>query len=73
MLPEILIGGEDLAVWHSPNGDYSCPATWDQLRVKLLVVAWWKLVWDPLAIPRHSFFLWLVFREAIVTKYQMSS
>jgi len=39
-LPVILIGGEDLAVWHSPNGAYSCAATWDQLRVKLLVVAW---------------------------------
>jgi hypothetical protein len=68
-LPEILIGGEDLAVWHSPNGAYSCAATWDQLRVKLPVVAWWKLVWHLLAIPRHSFFLWLVIREAIVTKY----
>jgi len=72
-LPEILIGGEDLAVWHSSNGAYSCAATWDQLRVKLPVFAWWKLVWHPLAIPRHSFFLWLFFREAIVTKYQMSS
>jgi len=34
------VGGEDLAVWHSPNGAYFCAATWDQLRVKLLVVAW---------------------------------
>jgi hypothetical protein len=72
-LPEILIGGSDLAVWPSPNNAYSCAATWDQLRVKLPVVAWGKLVWHPLAIPRHSFFLWLVFKEAIMTKYCMSS
>jgi hypothetical protein len=72
-LPEILIRGADLAVWQSSNGAYSCAITWDQLRVKLSVVAWWKLVWHPLAISRHSFFIWLVFREVIVTKYHMSS
>jgi len=72
-LLENLIGGADLAVWHSPNGAYSCTATWDQLRVKLPVVPWWKLVWHPLAILQHFFFLWLVFKDAIVTKYRMSS
>jgi hypothetical protein len=30
-LPKIIIGGADLAVWHSPNSAYSCAATWDQL------------------------------------------
>jgi len=34
-LPEIPLGGADLLVWQSPNGVYSCAATWDQLRVKL--------------------------------------
>jgi hypothetical protein len=43
-LLEIPIGGADLSVWQSPNGVYSCAATCDQLRIKLSVVMWWKLV-----------------------------
>jgi hypothetical protein len=42
-----------------------------QLREIHPVVNWWKLVWFPLAIPRHSFMLWLTFRDALVTKQKM--
>jgi hypothetical protein len=35
-------------------------------------VCWWKVVWCLVAIPRHSFLLWLVFRDALVTKEMMS-
>jgi hypothetical protein len=29
------------------------------------------MVWNPVAIPRHSFLLWLVFRDALITKERM--
>jgi hypothetical protein len=40
--------------------------------VKEPIVCWWKVVWCPVAIPRHSFLLLLVFRDALVTKETMS-
>jgi hypothetical protein len=31
-LPDIQLGGDDLPVWESKNGKYSCPETWEKLR-----------------------------------------
>jgi hypothetical protein len=39
--------------------------------VNFLKVGWHKLVWYPLAIPRHSFFLWLAIRDSLTTKDKM--
>jgi hypothetical protein len=72
-LPEVMLGDVDLPVWSSNNGVYSCASTWDHLRRKKPTIDWWKLVWNSLSIPRHSIFLWLVFKEAIVTKVRMCS
>jgi hypothetical protein len=44
-LREVDIGIEDLPIWNSRNGSYSCVETWEQLRNKKPVVVWWKLVW----------------------------
>jgi hypothetical protein len=70
-LPEVDIGIEDLPIWNSRNGVYSCSETWELLREKQPVVDWWKVVWFSLAIPRHSFLLWLVIRDALITKEKM--
>jgi hypothetical protein len=70
-LPEVDIGVEDLPIWNSRNGVYSCSETWETLREKKPAMDWWKVVWFSLAIPRHSFLLWLVFRDALVTKERM--
>jgi hypothetical protein len=51
---------------------YSCAETWDQLRVKLPIVDWHKVVWFSLA-PKHAFILWLALRDALVTKKKMCS
>jgi hypothetical protein len=45
--------------------------TWDHLRIKQPIAEWWKLVWFFLANPRHSFILWLVFKDALVIKHRM--
>lgn len=72
-LPELMLEDADLPVWSSNNGVYSCASTWDHLRRKKPTIDWWVLVWNSLSIPQHSFFLWLVFKEAIVTKVRMCS
>jgi hypothetical protein len=40
----------------------------DKKKKKRPEVTWFKVVWFPLAIPRHAFMLSLVFRGALVTK-----
>jgi hypothetical protein len=65
------IGGVDIPVWNSRSGQYSCAETRNNLRERHPVVTWWKLVWDPMSIPGHSILLWLVFRDALVTKQRM--
>ncbi|XP_062173652.1 uncharacterized protein LOC133879125 [Alnus glutinosa] len=46
----------------------SLPSRVDFRREKLPTVSWWKTVWFSKAIPRHSFILWLAFRDALPTK-----
>jgi hypothetical protein len=72
-LAEVPIRNADLPVWNSSNGNYSCATTWELLREKCPTVVWWKLVWFSISIPRHSFIIWLVFRDALVTKQRMCS
>jgi len=71
-LPEISIGNEDTPIWKSNNSKFSYSETWNQLRVMLPEVDWFNIVWFPLAIPRHSFILWLTFRDVLTTKDRMS-
>jgi len=70
-LPEVDIGEVDLPVWHSRTGKYACVDTWDFLRTRAPRVKWWRVVWHMVAIPRHSFLLWLVFKDALITKEKM--
>jgi hypothetical protein len=44
---------------------------WETLREKEPTMNWKKIVCFSVAIPWHSFFLWLVFRDAIVTNERM--
>jgi hypothetical protein len=69
---EVEIGATDLPIWNSKSDQYNCADTWELLREKWPVVGWWKLIWFPNAIPRHSFIMWLVFYDALVTKQKMS-
>jgi hypothetical protein len=67
-LPAISIGNIDTPIWKSSNGKFSCSETWNHLRDKYPVVDWYNLVWFSLAIPRHSFILWLTLRDALTTE-----
>jgi hypothetical protein len=68
---EVEIGNSDLPMWRCKKGRYTCAETWDALRKKEVPEKWWKVLWNQVAIPRHSFMLWLVFRDALITKERM--
>jgi hypothetical protein len=70
-LPDIRLGGEDELIWESRNGKYSCADTWENMRSRSQEVTWWKVVWSSMAIPKHSFFLWLLFQNAVITRHKM--
>jgi len=70
-LCDVAIGERDIPVWKTSRRIYSYYETWNCLRTKFTEVAWSHVVWFPLAIPRHAFLLWLVFRGALVTKERM--
>jgi len=58
---EVELGNTDLAVWNAKHGQYTCVDAWDKLREVCPTVGWWKLVWFPSSIPKHSFFFFLYF------------
>jgi len=71
-LHEVQISEADQFIWNSKNEIYSCAETLELFREKKkTVISWYKIVWFPMAIPRSSFILWLVFKDAIVTKLKM--
>jgi hypothetical protein len=70
-LSKVEISNTYLPIWSCKKGYYVCAETWEILRKKEPHVKWWKVVWNPVAIPRHSFLLWLVFRDTLTTKERM--
>jgi len=63
---DVVVGERDILVWKTSRGIYSCSETWNCLRTKFTEVAWSHVIWFPLAISKHAFLLWLVFRGALV-------
>jgi len=72
-LSEVDIGTTDVPIWNLPSGVYKCSKTWDQLRNRQPEVPWSRVIWFPLAIPRHAFMLWLAFKNSLATKDRMLS
>jgi hypothetical protein len=57
----------DKPIWViSKKGIYSIADTWDPIRSKQVEVYWWRLVWFPLAIPRHAFFFMACYEEQFI-------
>jgi hypothetical protein len=55
----------------SKDNKFSSSCTWDALREKQNIVAWYSLVWFPLAIPKHAFLVWLAIKNALATGIRM--
>lgn len=65
-IPWILLRTEDRPVWLlSKNGRYSNHQTWIAIRVNSPIVDWWKVIWFPLAIPKHPFIMWLAIKNRL--------
>jgi hypothetical protein len=61
------LGDRDIPLSVTSNSNsYSSRGTWEELRDKLPIVEWWSLVWFSLAIPKHSFILWLAIKIALL-------
>ncbi|XP_050217749.1 uncharacterized protein LOC126668603 [Mercurialis annua] len=60
---------EDLVVWkHSKNGAFSIQNAWKTFRPATGKVSWWRLIWSPGLVPRHSFIVWLAIKKKLRTK-----
>jgi hypothetical protein len=58
------IGEKDVQKWViSKPGRYTNSETWETLRDRQMQMAWWKLIWFPLAIPKQAFVLWLAMKD----------
>jgi hypothetical protein len=70
-LPEVVLGDADKVIWDSKSDAFSSSETWEKLREVQPSVDWHKVVWFPVAIPKHSFMSWLAFHGALITKEKM--
>jgi len=50
---------------------FSCKDTWEAIREKKPRVEWSRIIWYPLFIPKHAFFLWLTFKDRLTTGDKM--
>ncbi|GJT14818.1 retrovirus-related pol polyprotein from transposon TNT 1-94 [Tanacetum coccineum] len=61
----------DCVRWRDVNGvfsDFSVSRAWEAFRPRGNEVNWFRIVWFPHSIPRHSFHLWLVMRNSLKTQ-----
>ncbi|KAL0011059.1 hypothetical protein SO802_006167 [Lithocarpus litseifolius] len=66
------IGNEDRPVYITEKtGKHSCVGPWNCVRKKCPKVKWWKMIWFPIAIPKHSFRGWLTVQNRLSTKDRM--
>lgn len=67
-LPNIIpTGGSDTALWLSKDS-FKASLTWQRLREKVAKVPWHYFVWFKEAIPKHSFFTWIVVLNRLSTR-----
>ncbi|GKB29207.1 putative reverse transcriptase domain, reverse transcriptase zinc-binding domain protein [Tanacetum coccineum] len=61
----------DCVRWRDVNGvfsEFSVSRAWEAFRPRGNEVNWFRIVWFPHSIPRHSFHLWLVMRNSLKTQ-----
>ncbi|GAV81765.1 LOW QUALITY PROTEIN: zf-RVT domain-containing protein, partial [Cephalotus follicularis] len=50
--------------WRKKGSSFTISDAWRTITPQSSTVDWWKIVWFPRNIPKHSFCAWLTFREA---------
>ncbi|GJR14638.1 homeodomain-like protein [Tanacetum coccineum] len=69
--PIIDVNNDDLVRCKDLNGvlsEFLVSRVWEAIRPRGNEVEWFKVVWFPHAILRHSFHLWLVMRNSLKTQ-----
>ena len=59
------VNGEER--WKIP-GRYKAAAVWSSIRPKQEKVAWHKLVWFSINVPKHSFISWMAILNRLLTR-----
>lgn len=76
-LPASLSDLQDVYLWKtSPQatpGNFSSTKTWDFLHPAGPSLPWTKPVWFKERVPRHTFIMWLVMRDRLVTRDRLRS
>ncbi|KAM0004605.1 putative reverse transcriptase zinc-binding domain-containing protein [Helianthus debilis subsp. tardiflorus] len=74
-VPTIVSNGEDTLVWKDVEGktqDFQSACVWNTIRNREEQVLWVDMVWYTQCIPRHSFHLWLAFRNKLKTQDRLT-
>ncbi|KAL9227890.1 hypothetical protein vseg_003529 [Gypsophila vaccaria] len=58
--------------WLSAQGSYSVASGYSWLLGTLPQVPWWPLIWNRLAVPKHSFIGWLSVQHRLATRDRLS-
>ncbi|GKC71408.1 RNA-directed DNA polymerase, eukaryota, reverse transcriptase zinc-binding domain protein, partial [Tanacetum coccineum] len=61
----------DRIIWKDRNGKdmkFSVHTAYNDMIDQHPVVSWWKLIWFSQCIPKHSFIVWLAFRDRLSTQ-----
>ena len=62
----------DRVIWNlNSSGKFTIADTWQHLRMKQTEVQWWKLLWFPTTIPKHSFIGCLAIKNRLTTKNRL--
>ncbi|XP_074300566.1 uncharacterized protein LOC141631843 [Silene latifolia] len=65
------LNGYSQGVWLADMRGYSVESGYDWIRLKETKVGWAKLIWNHVALPKHSFVNWLIMRNAPNTKEKL--
>ncbi|XP_074305829.1 uncharacterized protein LOC141641051 [Silene latifolia] len=68
---DTFLNGYSQGVWLADMRGYSVKSGYDWIRLKETKVGWAKLIWNHVALPKHSFVNWLIMRNALNTKEKL--
>ncbi|XP_074271537.1 uncharacterized protein LOC141595468 [Silene latifolia] len=68
---DTFMNGYSQGVWLADMRGYSVKSGYDWIRLKETKVGWSKIVWNNVALPKHSFVNWLIMRNALNTKEKL--
>ncbi|XP_074278499.1 uncharacterized protein LOC141602086 [Silene latifolia] len=68
---DTFLTGYSQGVWLADMRGYSVKSGYDWIRLKETKVGWAKLIWNHVALPKHSFVNWLIMRNVLNKKEKL--